>query len=42
MPEALEAGLQLSHFVLRAIGIDEARAAEAIRRERESRLAMAQ
>ena len=42
MPEALEAGLQLSHFVLRAIGIDEARAAEAIRRERDSRLAMAQ
>ena len=42
MPEALEAGLQLSSFVLLAIGIEDARAAEAIRQERASRLAMAQ
>ncbi len=41
MPEALEAGLQLSSFVLQSIGIDSARAAEAIRQERASRLAMA-
>ena len=41
MPEALEAGLQLSSFVLQAIGIENARAAEAIRQERASRLAMA-
>ncbi len=41
MPEALEAGLQLSSFVLQAIGVEDARAAEAIRRERASRLAMA-
>ncbi len=41
MPEALEAGLQLSSFVLEAIGIDGSRAAEAIRRERAARLAMA-
>jgi CPA2 family monovalent cation:H+ antiporter-2 len=41
MPEALEAGLQLTFFVLQAIGIEGTRAAEAIRRERENRLAMA-
>ncbi len=41
MPEALEAGLQLSSFVLQAAGIDDARAAETIRQERASRLAMA-
>jgi len=41
MPEALEAGLQLSSFVLQAIGIENARAAEAIRQERAARLAMA-
>ena len=41
MPEALEAGLQLSSFVLQSIGIEGARAAEAIRQERASRLAMA-
>ena len=41
MPEALEAGLQLSAFVLQALGIEDAKAADAIRRERESRLSMA-
>ncbi len=41
MPETLEAGLQLSSFVLQAIGIDSARVAKAIREERDSRLAMA-
>lgn len=39
MPEALEAGLQLSAFVLEAIGIEGQRAASAIRLERASRLA---
>ena len=38
MPEALEAGLQLSSFVLNAIGIDGDRAAQAIRVERNARL----
>lgn len=38
MPEALEAGLQLSSFVLHAIGIDGDRAAQAIRVERHARL----
>lgn len=40
MPEALEAGLQLSAFVLQAIGVEDDRAAVAIRDERASRLAM--
>ncbi len=38
MPEALEAGLQLSSFVLHALGIDGERAAHAIRIERSARL----
>ena len=41
MPEALEAGLQLSAFVLQAIGIDGVRAADAIQKERANRLSMA-
>ena len=41
MPEALEAGLQLSSFVLQAIGIEGTRAADAIRQERAARLALA-
>lgn len=41
MPEALEAGLQLSAFVLQAIGIEGTQAADAIKLERASRLSMA-
>ncbi len=40
MPEALEAGLQLSSFVLHALGIDGERAAIAIRSERDARLSV--
>lgn len=42
MPEALEAGLQLSGFVLQAVGIADEIAAEAIRCEREVRVASIQ
>lgn len=38
MPEALEAALQLSSFVLQAIGIESGRAAHTIHGEREARL----
>ncbi|MCM0045419.1 MAG: hypothetical protein NBV65_12430, partial [Burkholderiaceae bacterium] len=38
MPEALEAALQLSSFVLQAIGVDSERAARAVGNERRSRL----
>ena len=38
MPEALEAGLQLSSFVLHSLGIEGERAAHAIRTERHARL----
>lgn len=41
MPEALEAALQLSAFVLHASGIEGERAARAIRSERENRLSAA-
>lgn len=41
MPEALEAALQLSAFVLHASGIEGERAAQAIRNARESRLSAA-
>ena len=42
MPEALEAGLQLSAMVLKAIGMAEENASDAIRRERDSRLTRAE
>ncbi len=42
MPEALEAGLQLSSFVLQSLGIDNERAAAAIRSERDARLSVVQ
>jgi CPA2 family monovalent cation:H+ antiporter-2 len=42
MPEALEAGLQLSGFVLQALGIADDKAADAIRDEREARVAAIQ
>lgn len=41
MPEALEAALQMSSFVLQAIGIGDERAARAIHNERETRLSAA-
>jgi CPA2 family monovalent cation:H+ antiporter-2 len=37
-PEALEAGLQLSAYVLETLGIERTQAAEAIRKERAMRL----
>jgi CPA2 family monovalent cation:H+ antiporter-2 len=42
MPETLEAGLQLAAMVLQAIGMEDQRASEAIRRERDSRLMRAE
>jgi CPA2 family monovalent cation:H+ antiporter-2 len=42
MPEALEAGLQLTAMVLRAIGMTGERASEAIRGERDTRLSRAE